>query len=894
VIRDTPTRSVRRALLPPLAATAGLVLLLTVWIAQQATSRNHSEHARLRAENIARSVQSIARSASLEELDRHLKALREIGDVREILILAGDPPTVIASSSGTAEERPPDHGSPAEASDPLVVIEPLQFQGAGSRAGTVVVRLDPKDAPPISAVDLILWLATILGGVGTITGAGWLLVRHLVLRPLAQIEKSVRNRKFEGPLKIRALAVEELNHLAKTFSTAINAARESAHHLRSSEQRFRQVAANIDEVFWLIDVGTGEFLYISPACEQFTGHSTMRLTGSTDLWFEAVHPDDREAFSASVAAGRPFNGNLRMIRTDGAVRTLSVRSRKLEEDGGRQQSLVGIGRDISESIEAKRRLDDSARDERAALHELELQRFAIDQHAIVSVADARGRITFVNDKLCSISGYSREDLIGQDHRLLNSGHHSKEFFADLFRTISRGDVWNGEIRNRARSGSCYWVHTTIVPIAGDDGKPARYMSIRTDITALKETEFALLKSNAKTEAASSRLQEAIAAAVEMAEEADRANKAKSEFLAMMSHEIRTPLNGIIGMTELTLGTELTPEQRNYLDMVRSASGNLLVIVGDVLDFSKIEAGRVELDSSDFSLTELVRGTIGLLKPRADKAGLEIGSVLRIGDCDRFVGDRVRLQQILTNLVSNAVKFTHSGRVFIEVLRGESPADNPSRCPVQFSVRDTGIGIAPEMLEHIFEPFTQADSSITRKYGGTGLGLTICRRLCGLMGGKIWVESVLGEGTTFHFQVSLDLPEVPARSATQTTREHDRLAEVMDYEAAVRNSGGEPETLQEICRIFLGELPDQLESLHGAVHRDDWARATNVAQNLTASLGLLASNGALDAAQGVHRGCTARDKQTTLLAYVPLEEELSRLALALQKLPGEPDRNTVAV
>ncbi len=510
---------------------------------------------------------------------------------------------------------------------------------------------------------------------------------------------------------------------------------------------------------------------------------------------------------------------------------------------------------------------DSSKEAQKALAELAEQKYALDQHSIVATTDIDGTITYVNDLFVQISGYSKEELIGQNHSLLSSGVHNKKFWKKMYDTVSHGEVWHNEVCNKAKSGSLYWVDTTIIMIKDADGKPQSYIAIRADITQRKQIELATTEAMSLLEAildstdngilvtseyghtirsnrrftelwniseemmtsgnekamqehimsqllkpkrfisdvedfhlnengqafdilnfSDGRIYERLSMPINISgkqtgrvwnyrditqrslaekslirakELAEEAVRAKSEFLARMSHEIRTPMNGVLGMLGLLLNTSLNDEQRHRVNVAQGSANALLTLINDILDFSKVEAGKLDLEQIDFNLRNMLGDFAEGMALQAQDKGLEVILDTREIEHSMVKGDPGRLRQIMTNLVSNAIKFTNEGEVLISVsLKPFESLPKQKQNPLQLicKVRDTGIGIPKEKQAQLFNSFSQVDASTTRKYGGTGLGLAIAKKLCELMQGGIKLNNHDGQGSCFEFHLLLEPSE----------------------------------------------------------------------------------------------------------------------------------------
>ena len=355
---------------------------------------------------------------------------------------------------------------------------------------------------------------------------------------------------------------------------------------------------------------------------------------------------------------------------------------------------------------------------------------ALDEAAIVAITDRAGRILYCNDKFEAVSGYSREELVGQTHRVVNSGAHTRDYFRDLYRTIAGGQVWRGTIENRTKAGEPYWVDTTIVPNLGSDGRPETYTAIRFEVSdhvrALKALEVAQA-------------------------EARLAAEARDRFFANISHEVRTPLNAVLGLASALTHTALTPRQNDMLNLITGAGDALRRVLDDMLDLSKMQAGQFTLAPAPFDLRADIGAVVEMRRAGAEAKGLTLAATFGDAANGVVVGDGVRIAQIVSNLVSNAVKFTAQGHVAVRVdVDCDAQAER-----LLIEVEDEGIGFDEQAAQRLFQPFVQADDAISRQFGGTGLGLSICRLLAELMGGTISAESAPGRGSLFRVVVPIE-------------------------------------------------------------------------------------------------------------------------------------------
>jgi two-component system sensor kinase FixL len=426
-------------------------------------------------------------------------------------------------------------------------------------------------------------------------------------------------------------------------------------------------------------------------------------------------------------------------------------------------------------------LPNLVRSQQQASRELAVQKFALDQHAIVAMTDVQGTITYVNEKFCEISQYSKEELLGKNHRILNSGHHPKEFFHQMYHTIANGKVWHGQIKNRAKDGSFYWVDTTIVPTLDAEGKPCQYVAIRADVTERKRAEEELAKLHREMEARNLRLEEQTLElqrtrdeleyrVIKRTEDLAKANETLEssnielqQFAYVASHDLQSPLRSISGFVQLLkmdYEEQLDDQARDYIRRTVQSIVQMQTLIRDLLSYSRVDARSRPFVA--VPLADVFRGSVSLLQLSIRDAGGQV-------TCDELpvvLGDSSQLAQLMMNLISNGLKYHGTDPPHVHV--SAEPGTKKSEWIV--SVRDNGIGIDPKYFGRIFEIFKRLHDQ--NAYPGTGIGLAVCRRVVERHGGTIWVESEPGHGSNFRFSMVACVAKSAGK--TETTEETNAL------------------------------------------------------------------------------------------------------------------------
>jgi PAS domain S-box-containing protein len=515
--------------------------------------------------------------------------------------------------------------------------------------------------------------------------------------------------------------------------------RQAEEAVRESEELFHSLIESLPQNIFRKDL-SGRFTFANQRFCAILGRSPEEVIGKTDQDFfpptlaEKYRRDDAEV----VRSGRPVETVEEHVAGDGSRLYVQVVKTPVYGSDGRAVGTQCIFWDVTERRQAEEAVRQSEERFRSLIEATT---------AIVWSTPASGEFEAEQPAWSAYTGQTFDQLRGCGWLDAVHPDDRPETARVWSAAVAARSLYQVEHRLKRHDGEYRHMLVRAVPVLTEGGDIREWVGVHTDVDAEKQATAAIREARAAAEAAT---------------------RTKSEFLANMSHEIRTPLNGIMGMTELALDTDLTPEQREYLGLVKTSADHLLTVINDILDFSKIEAGKLDLECIDFDLQDTLDDTVATLAARAHKKGLELADHIAPDVPSALAGDPHRLRQVVVNLIGNAIKFTNSGEVVLEVSKwrqdgGPSP---PDAVVLHFAVRDTGIGIAPEQQSKLFQAFSQADTSTTRKYGGTGLGLAISARLIELMGGRVWLESEVGKGSTFHFTARFAPARGPvARPAT---------------------------------------------------------------------------------------------------------------------------------
>ncbi|MCP4690721.1 MAG: response regulator, partial [Desulfobacterales bacterium] len=488
--------------------------------------------------------------------------------------------------------------------------------------------------------------------------------------------------------------------------------------------------------------------YCNTRAEELFGRARERIVGMPICRFlprkQPDGADSREIILEKIDAassGKPSVFELIHCRWDGTTFEAEVSLSGVEITGAHHiQVLI---RDVSERKQV----------ERVLRAERDFSTGVIDSAPVIICGIApNGKTTFINPAGERITGYRSEELIGRDWwSIFYPGDEFRQV-ERLFKELDQGEVRDHEMTLTAKNGERRTIEWNTAYRKDVDGRLLEVVGFGNDVSGRKKAERALLQAKEAAESANRELREAVERAGRMTREAEMANAAKDEFLARMSHELRTPMNGVIGMTTLLLDMDLTPEQREFADVVKSSANTLLTVINDILDFAKINSGNLNLEVIDFDLRAMLEDVNDSLGFTAHTKGLEFYLEIAPGVPSHLKGDPGRFRQIITNLVGNAIKFTSEGEV---ILRALLTGEDEKYCRLRFEVADTGVGIPMDRKEFIFQAFTQADAAMNRRFGGIGLGLCIARQLVKMMGGAIGLKTVEGEGSTFWFSIELE-------------------------------------------------------------------------------------------------------------------------------------------
>ena len=603
--------------------------------------------------------------------------------------------------------------------------------------------------------------------------------------------------------------LEEDSPVLHMTLTEITRRRQAEMALRASTERYKAVVQSSNDAIVSSD-SKGLIVSWNPCAERMLGYKTAEAIGMPV--YELMPEPDRNEKRNCIQ--RILDGK------DCDVLNSTIETTALHKDGHEisvELSLTmwkiadgvyftGTMRDITQRKQTEQTL--------RMLSEAVRQ----SPEAII-ITDLEGRIEYVNEAFVSNTGFSREETLGRNASMLSSGDTEPDTYASMWETLKRGEVWKGEFHNRRKDGSVFIESAVLAPIRQTNGTVTHYVGVKEDITEKRRLAEELDKHRNHLETL---VVERTAQLAEAQHQAETANVAKSTFLANMSHEIRTPMNAIVGLTHLLRSADPTPRQLDRLEKIDAAAAHLLELIKNILDLSKIDAGKMEIEYTDFTLDSVISPVRSMIIDEAREKRL--GVVVDLGNTPIWLyGDATRLRQALLNFAANAVKFTERGQI---ILRTRLIEADERGLLIRFEVEDTGIGIDPEKVKSLFQPFEQADPSITRKFGGSGLGLAITRRLAQLMGGDAGVESAPTCGSLFWFSARLEhgrgvMPQVIDEDGIDLEEELRRQCSGMKILLA-----DDVEVNLEVAQLLLHGVGLQVDSARNGREAFDKARTTN--------------------------------------------------------------------
>ncbi len=721
----------------------------------------------------------------------------------------------------------------------IPVISEKRAIGAG------IVVLIPTELLDVQRNALLAFLCTFMGILILLVVIKNRQLYRLVVQPIAYLSDKMGNlEKGRYPSDDADVnhGFEELAGIQARFRSMADVIAQREHLLSESEQKYRLLTERMKDVVWKLDLETMYFVYVSPSVESLRGYTAeeivaepvdVALTPETAGALKSLMRQRADALlSGRVPADHFYVNDVEQPRKDGStVWTEVVTTYGLNGENGHVE-VIGVTRDIAERKRAEQSLRESE----------EKFRLAFDNaNTGMCLVDLRGKLLQVNEKMSAIFGYEKRELENMsvnDLAVSEDVGLSTEF---IHRAVD-GTADHEKFEKRYRHRQDHVIHGLVASslVRDAQSRPLYFISQVEDIGERKLYEHELRQAR---------------------DAAERAARAKSEFLSNTSHEIRTPLNGIVGMVQILEHTQLTDEQKECLHTIETSSNNLLSLINNILDLSKIEAGKIELEQVDFSLRDCLGEVVAIQSSLVWNKGLSLRIEIPDDVPDNLNGDQLRLKQILLNLLGNAVKFTNQGGVCTTVAVAKRRNDIVF---LKISVTDSGIGIGAEAIEKIFDPFTQADASTTRRYGGTGLGLSICARFAELMGGRILAESTVGKGSAFSLEVPFAVNAAGCRDRQGGDQPPARLNDPPSGMLAPSSSDAAPVPVaRELLAVLLAEIESLLQTRDMAV-TDKTLELVNLAPT-TASIDTLRHrvrqcdfDRAFDAGYGRVRGVPATE------------------------------------